>query len=47
MESSYFYIIRYKGRIPPDPSRRRQKIENGILYAIWILRILNNIVRAN
>jgi hypothetical protein len=47
IESSYLYIIRYKGCILFDPSCQKQKIENNILYAVWILRILNNTVRAN
>jgi hypothetical protein len=47
MESSYFYKIRYKGCILLDPNRRKQKIKNSIPYAVRILRILSNIIRAN
>jgi hypothetical protein len=47
MESSYFYIIGYKGCILLDPSRQKQKIENSIPYAVRILRIPSNAVRAN
>jgi hypothetical protein len=47
MENSYLYITGYKKYILSDPSRRRRRIENGIPYAIWILRISSNIIRAN
>jgi hypothetical protein len=47
MENSYFYIVGYKEYILFDPSRRKQKIENGILYIIRILRIPGNAVRVN
>jgi hypothetical protein len=47
MENSYFYTIRYKKYILLDPSRRKQKIKNGILYIVRILRILSNTIWAN
>jgi hypothetical protein len=47
MENSYFYIIRYKEYILFDPSRRKQKIKNSILYIVRILRILSNTIWAN
>jgi hypothetical protein len=47
MENSYLYIIRYKGCILLDPSRQKQRIENNILYTVWILRIPSNTIRAN
>jgi hypothetical protein len=47
IKGSYFHTIRYKGYILFNPSRRKQRIENGILYVVRILRIPNNIVRAN
>jgi Reverse transcriptase (RNA-dependent DNA polymerase) len=46
-EGSYFHIIRHKGHILLDPSHRKQRMENGISYAVRILRVLNNTVRAN
>jgi hypothetical protein len=47
MENNYLYTIRHKKYILFDPSRRKQKIKNNILYAVWILRISSNTIRAN
>jgi hypothetical protein len=30
-----------------DPNRRKQKIENNILYVVRVLQILNNTIRVN
>jgi hypothetical protein len=47
IESNYLYTIRYKKYILFDPSRQKQKIKNNILYAVRILRIPSNTIRAN